>query len=62
MDKEFLVGCLSAVTALAIIVAGIVVGCGWHQQQQIQFEQICVSSHRNVVYENVNDNLVSECK
>lgn len=62
MDKEFLMGCLTAMVIVLGITYAITLGYWINMSDELNFAQICVSHNRQVVYENVNDNLVSECK
>jgi hypothetical protein len=62
MDKEFLVGCLCALTFAVSVVAGITVNNIVNMNDQLRYEQICQSQHKGVSYREVDGSLVSECR
>lgn len=61
-NKNFLVGCVTAVVITLGLFTAIVVGTNQQRQAEVEFTRVCVGSNRSVIYTEVSDSLVSECK
>lgn len=62
MDNDFMYGVIGVTLVVLAIIAALTTGFIVDQRSQLEFERICVGSHRNVIYAEVDGSLVSECK
>jgi hypothetical protein len=62
MDKDFMIGCLCALLGVVTVVAGLTFNSYYSYASRVDFERICVANHKSVIYTEVDDSLVSECK